>query len=92
MPLSHNFSIQPASFDQIDKIIQGFNHRNPIEPDNIPTKFVKISANIIHSHLINIINNDPFKNFFSGSKIHQSDQFVRKMTEQIYKTIDLSAL
>ena len=85
-----NLSIEPASVDQIDKIIQGLSHRKSTDLDNIVTKIVKTSANFIDSHLANIIKNDLFKDFFSISKCHQLDQFVRKMTEQTYKTIDLS--
>ena len=83
-----NLSIEPASVDQIDKIIQGLSHRKSTDIDIIVTKIVKTSANFIDSHLANIIKNDLFKDFFS--KCHQLDQFVRKTTEQTYKTIDLS--
>ena len=64
-PIRQNFDIPPATTEQINKIIKELNPRKATGPDKIPSKIVKLSANIIDSHLANIINNDLSKNCFS---------------------------
>ena len=77
-----NLSIEPASVDQIDKIIQGLSHRKSTDLDNIVTKIVKTSANFIDSHLANIIKNDLFKDFFSNSSKVSSVRPVCKKNDR----------
>ena len=45
--------------------MRNINPRKSTGPDEIPPKIVKMSANIIHSHLTNIINGDLKRNAFS---------------------------
>ena len=53
--------------DKSTKIIKGLNPKKATGPDKIPLKIVKLSANIIDSHLTNIINNDISNKTFSDS-------------------------
>ena len=59
------FEIPQAQVIEINKFIRDINHKKATGPDNIPPKIVKLSANVIDSHLTNIINNDIQKNHFS---------------------------
>ena len=52
---------------EINKIIKHLNPKKATGPDKIPVKIVKQAANIIDSHLANIINNDLSRNSFSNS-------------------------
>ena len=57
------------------------NFRKAAGPDKIPAKAIKLAANVIDSHLTNIINNDLVRNsFLESAKI----AFVRPL----FKTID----
>ena len=47
--------------------MRNINSRKATGPDKIPPKIVKMSANIIGSHLTNIINSDLKRNAFSDS-------------------------
>ena len=59
-----------ATAEQINKIIKRLNPNKATGPDKIPPKIVILSANIINSHLANIINHDLDNNSFSeGAKI-----------------------
>ena len=59
-----------ATAEQINKIIKRLNPNKATGPDKIPPKIVILSANIIDSHLANIINHDLDNNSFSeGAKI-----------------------
>ena len=58
--------IPAATSEQINKIIhrnyiQELNAKKETGPDKIPPKIVKLSVNIIKSHLANIINSDLLK-------------------------------
>ena len=51
-------NIPLATAEQINKIIKKLNPNKATGPDKIPPKIVTLSANIIGSHLANIINHD----------------------------------
>ena len=61
------FKIEEAMVEQINKILRNINFRKAIGPDKIRPKTVKMRANIIDSHLTNIINGDLKRNAFSDS-------------------------
>ena len=58
--------IPTAKIGDINKIIKRANPKKATCLDRIPPKIVKLSANIINSHLMNIINNDLNNNSFSN--------------------------
>ena len=60
------FDIPTAKVEDINKIIKNINPKKTTGPDKIPPKIVRLSANIIDSHLMNIINNDLSNNSFSN--------------------------
>ena len=47
--------------------MRNINSRKTAGPHKVPPKIVKMSANIIDSHMINIINSDLKRNAFSDS-------------------------
>ena len=51
--------------DIINKIIKSLNLKRAKGPEAISAKFVKMSANILDSHLVNIVNNDISLNKYS---------------------------
>ena len=61
----NRYSIPLATAAQINKFIKRLNPNKAIGPDKIPPKIVILSANIIDSHLANIINHDLDNNSFS---------------------------
>ena len=66
-PVKKEFKIEEAKVEQVNKILRNINSRKATGPDKIPPKIVKMSANIIDSHLTNIINSDVKRNAFSNS-------------------------
>ena len=63
-------NIPLATAEQINKIINKLNPNKATGPDKILPKIVILSANIIGSHLANIINHDIDNNSVSeGAKI-----------------------
>ena len=50
----------------MNKIIKNVNTKKATGPDKIPPKIIRLSANIIDSRLMNIINNDLSNNSFSN--------------------------
>ena len=60
-PVKKQFKIEDAKVEQVNKILRN------IGSDKIPPKIVKMSANIIDSHLTNTINSDLKRNAFSDS-------------------------
>ena len=52
--------------EEISKIIKELDPTKATGFDKIPPKIVKMSANVMDSHLAKIINNDITKNDFSG--------------------------
>ena len=64
------YDIPLATAEQINKIIQKLNPNKATGSNKIPPKIVILSANVIDSHLANIINFDLDNNSFSeGAKI-----------------------
>ena len=63
---STRFDIPTAKIEDINKIIKNINPKKATGPDKIPPKIVRLSANIVDSHLTNIINNDLSNNSFSN--------------------------
>ena len=63
---STRFDIPTAKTEDINKIIKNINPKKATGPDKIPPKIVRLSANIMDSHLMNIINNDLSNNSFSN--------------------------
>ena len=60
------FDIPTAKIDDINKIIKNINSKKATGPDKIPPKIVRLSANVIDSHLMNIINNNLTNNSLSN--------------------------
>ena len=60
-----NFDIPTATTEEINKIIEELDPKKATDLDTIPPKIVKMSADVIDSHLANIVNNDIRKNSFS---------------------------
>ena len=56
-------NIHLATAEQINKIIKELSPKKATGPDKIPPKIVILAANIIDSHLANIINHDLDKFF-----------------------------
>ena len=76
--------------EQINKIIKKLNPKKAKGPDKIPPKIVILSANIIDSHLANIINHDLDKNSFSeGVKMATARPIYKIMIEITLRIIDL---
>ena len=66
-PLRQDFDIPLATVSQINRLISEINIKKATGPDNIHPRLVKLSANIIDSHLTNIINRDISSNHFSDN-------------------------
>ena len=74
------FDIPTAKIEDINKIIKNINPKKATGPDKTPPKIVRLSANIIDSHLITIINNDVCSTSFSnGEKSCNSPRTMYKM-------------
>ena len=53
-----SFEIPEATTEDINKIIKKLHPNKATDPDRIPLKVIKASANIIDSHLTYITNKD----------------------------------
>ena len=60
------FDIPTAKIEDINRIIKNINRKKATGPDKIPPKIVRLSANIVNSHLMNITNNDLNNNSLSN--------------------------
>ena len=60
-----NFDFNTATAEETNKIIKDLDPKKATGFDKIPLKIVKMSANVVKSHLANIINNNITKNAFS---------------------------
>ena len=68
--MTETFEIPKAEVSDVNKLLKNINIKKATGPDTIPPKLVKLSANILDSHLCNIINKDLESNSFSdGAKI-----------------------
>ena len=70
--------------------MRNINSRKATRPDKIPPKIVKMSANIIDSHLTNMINSDLKRNAFSNSAkvasirpVFKDKELRSKITDQL---------
>ena len=59
-----NFDTHTETTDEMNKIIKELGPKKATGLDKIPLKIIKMSGNIIDSHLANIINNDNYKECF----------------------------
>ena len=76
----------------MSKINKDKNQQIATGPDKIPPKIIKLSAHIIDSHFINIINKDIDNNRFSKyAKIASVRPIFKKKEREKLKTIDQSA-
>ena len=74
-----NFDIPTATTEEINKIIKELDPKKATGLDKIPPKIVKMSANVIDSHLANIINNDITKNvFYEKAKVASVRPIIKK--------------
>ena len=79
-----------ATAEKINKIIKKLNLNKATDPDKIPPKIVILTANIIVSHLVNVINHDLDNNSFSESaKIITACPISKRVIEIKLKIIDL---
>ena len=84
-----NFDIPIATTEEINKIIKELDPKKATGIDKIPPKIVKISANVIDSHLANIINSDISRNAFSeNAKVASVRPIFKKKERKKLKTID----
>ena len=89
-PVKKEFKIEEAKVEQVNKILRNINSRKATRPDKIPPKIVKMSANIIDSHLTNMINSDLKRNAFSNSAkvasirpVFKDKELRSKITDQL---------
>ena len=66
-PVKKEFKIEQAKVEKVNKILRKVNSKKATWLDKIPPKIVKMSANIINSHLTNIINSNLKQKAFSDS-------------------------
>ena len=77
----------------INSLLKGINIKKATGPDTIPPKLVRMSANIIDSHLCNLINMDIDNDDFSdGGKIASVRPLFKKNLEIKLKITDQSHL
>ena len=68
--MKKEFKIKEARVEQVNKILRNINPRKATGPDEIPPKIVKMSANIIDSHLTSITNSNLKRNaFYDSAKV-----------------------
>ena len=54
--LTETFEIPKAEVSYINKLLKNISIKKVTGPDTIPPKLVKLSVNIVNSHLCNVIN------------------------------------
>ena len=73
------FDLPHATTQDMNKIIKSLSSDKAAGPDGIPVKFTKMSANVINSHLANIINKDIDLNCYSkNAKIANVSPIFKK--------------
>ena len=77
-----NFDIPTATAEEINKIRKELDPKKATGLDKIPSKIVKMSGNVIDSHLANIINNNITKNAFSEKAKVASVRLIFKKNER----------
>ena len=65
LKLTETFEIPKAEVSDVNNLLKNINIKKATGPETIPPKLVKLSANILDSHLCNIINKDLESNSFS---------------------------
>ena len=66
---SLSFDLPPASKKDLDKIVKSLNANKATEPDGIPLKLIKCSADVVGKYFISIRNHDILRYYFSdGAK------------------------
>ena len=75
VPQNNKFNLP----QDIDKIINSLSSDKTTGPDGISVKFIKLSANVIDSHLANIINKGIYLNIQKMLKLLMLDLFSKKM-------------
>ena len=65
--MKKEFKIKEVTVEQVNEILRNINSRKAPGQDKISSKIVKMLANIIDSHLTDIINSDLKRNVFSDS-------------------------
>ena len=65
--MKKEFKIEEAKVELINQILRNIYSGKATGPDKISPKIVKMSANIVYSHLPNISNSDLKRNAFSDS-------------------------
>ena len=84
-----DFTIEPATVVEINKIIKHLDPNKAIGPDKIPAKIVKLAASNINSHFTNTVNNELSRNSFSNSaKVYSVRQIFKKGDRTNKKIID----
>ena len=82
-----------ATSEQINKIIKDANAKKSTGPDKVPPKIVRLSANIIDSHLTNITDSDLLKDSFSedGKTASVRPIFEKKERDKIenYRPVNI---
>ena len=65
--MKKEFKIKEVTVEQVNEILRNINSRKAPGQDKISSKIVKMLANIIDSHLTDIINSNLKRNVFSDS-------------------------
>ena len=65
LPCSLSFDSPPAGKKDINKILRSLNASKETEPDGIPLKLIKLSANVTDRYLTGIINYAISRSYFS---------------------------
>ena len=66
--------------------MKNINPKKAAGPDKIQPKIVRLSVNFIDSHLMNIVNNDLSKNYFSNDE--KPDQSIKRKVATKLKITD----
>ena len=73
------YSFPEAKTEEINILIKSLNPKRAAEPDGIPYKIIKLSADVIDKHLANIINTDLECSWFSeNAKISSVKPIYKK--------------
>ena len=83
-PVTQNrkFNLPHATSQEINKIINLLSSDKATGPDGIPVKFIKMSANVIDSHLANIISKDVDLNCYSENAKTANVRLIFKKDER----------
>ena len=76
-----NFDIPTATTEEINKIMKELDPKKATGLDKIPSKIAKMSANVVDSHLGNVIINNITKNVFSEKAKVTSVKPISKKNE-----------